>query len=137
MLSVIVQVKRAPHLSRDEFLHYWRDRHATLVTSVPEFMRYVRRYSQYHPMAEANEAFFGGQSEYDGTAILWFDSLDDVSAAFNDPTYLSVIKPDEETFVDLDNCSSTVVEELVMWGGGMLYSLPRREEGEPVVRPFS
>src|SRR5258706_171231 len=101
MLSVVVQVRRAPHLSREEFLAYWRDRHAPLVTSVPEFMRHVARYAQYHPVEGANEAFFGAASDFDGIAILWFNSLDDASAAFSEPEYLARIKPDEESFVDL------------------------------------
>jgi len=126
----------------EEYDDYWRNHHASLITSVPEFMRHCRKYSQFHMLKRSGA---GGSlrefepapgKELDGVTILWFDNEDELRAAFNEPRYLEIVKPDEYVFNDLDSCVGYVTEEVVMWNGGELYNLPRLEEGEPVVRPF-
>ncbi len=47
-----------------------------------------------------------------GIAELWFDDVESMNAAFNEPRYLEIIRPDELKFVDLERCMSFVSEEL-------------------------
>ena len=116
MITMIVFVRRAPHLTRAEFTRYWHDQHAPLVKSVPEFMRHVRKYVQHHyaPGEARAGSLFGDISDYDGVGEIWFDSREAMNKALNEPRYLEAIKPDERKFIDLDGCLSFIAEEHVM-----------------------
>jgi len=48
---------------------------------------------------------------WDGSAEMWFDSLDAMERAFALPCYAERIRPDEERFLDLAGCAALVVEE--------------------------
>lgn len=112
MTTLIVFIKRAPHLSQREFSDYWRNHHAPLIKSVPEFTRHLVSYTQYH-LSERNAAvaqMFGVSGEYDGVAVLAFKGPDDMAQAFAEPRYLEIIRPDEPKFVDLDNGLSFIAE---------------------------
>ena len=114
MVKPIVCAKRKPGIAHEEFAHYWRENHGPLVKSVPEFIRHVRKYVQCHIVSKS--APLGASSEYDGVAELWFDSVDELNSAFNEPRYLEIIRPDELKFADLANCVSFVTEELPIYG---------------------
>jgi hypothetical protein len=43
-----------------------------------------------------------GEPAYDGTAEIWFDSVQDKDAFFSDPDYLAIVAPDERVFADMD-----------------------------------
>ena len=142
MVAIVLTIKRKQGMTFDEYDSYWRNHHAPLITSIPEFMRHCRKYSQFHILAPSGDGSLrefetAPGKELDGVTILWFDSQEDLRKAFNEPRYLEVVKPDEYEFNDLDNCVGYVTEEVVMWNGGELYNLPRIEAGEPVVRPFA
>ncbi len=38
---------------------------------------------------------------FDGTAELWFDTVQDKNAFFSDPDYVKDIQPDERRFADM------------------------------------
>ena len=114
MVKLIVCAKRKTGITHEEFSRYWRQNHGPLVKSVPEFIRHVRKYVQCHIVS--NSAPLGASSDYDGVAELWFDSVDELNKAFNEPRYLEVIRPDELKFADLMNCVSIVTEEIPIHG---------------------
>jgi uncharacterized protein (TIGR02118 family) len=118
MITMIVYVRRKAGLTREEFTRYWRDKHAPLVLSTPEFMQYVRKYVQYHfaPGKAADGSLFGDiANDYDGVGEIWFESREAMNAALNEPRYLEVMRPDEEKFIDLAGCLSFVGDEHVMY----------------------
>jgi uncharacterized protein (TIGR02118 family) len=110
MVKLIVCAKRKPGMTHEEFDHYWRENHGPLVRSVPEFIRHVRKYVQCHIVS--NSVPLGASSDYDGVAELWFDSLDELHQAFNEPRYLEIIRTDELKFADIANSVSLVTEEV-------------------------
>ena len=110
MIKIIINVIRKPGVSFAEFDRYWRERHAEVVKSVPEFTRHVRRYVQCH--LSAQDTPFAASGGYDGVAELWFDDIDSANRAFAEPRYLEVIRPDELKFADLERCVSMLTEEL-------------------------
>lgn len=115
MITLMVMAKRKPGMSRAEYSRYWRNNHGPLVKSVPEFMRHVKSYTQYHiPDAPAGAQIVGGDSEYDGFALLQFDSRETMMQAFNEPKYLEIIRPDEHKFLDWEGCVSVVTDEVPM-----------------------
>ena len=110
MIKYIICATRKAGMTHEEFSVYWRNQHGPLVRSVPEFMPHVRKYVQCHLVGEAVP--LGAAGDYDGVAELWFDSVDELVNAFNEPRYLEIIRPDELKFVDLSKCISFVTEEV-------------------------
>lgn len=110
MVKIIVCAVRKSGMSHDEFDRYWRNQHAAVIKSVPEFTRHVRRYVQCH--LTANDTPFLAAGTYDGVAELWFDDQAAMNAAFVEPRYLEVIRADEVKFVDMERTVSLVTEEL-------------------------
>ena len=115
MITLIVFTVRRPDLNYKEFSEYWIDRHAPLVKSVPEFMRHVRKYVQHH-RASGDELGtpFGNSPDYDGVCEIWFDSRATMKAAFEEPRYLEIIRPDEQLFLDVGRCLSFIGDEHIM-----------------------
>ena len=110
MVKIIVCAVRKPGLSHAQFDSYWREQHAAVIKSVPEFTRHVRRYVQNHRAAE--DTPFLGVGAYDGFAELWFEDMAALNAAFAEPRYLEVIRIDELKFVDMERTVSMVTAEL-------------------------
>jgi hypothetical protein len=79
-------------------------------------MRHVRKYVQYHcdPHGPKGGSPFGGSADYDGVGELWFDSREAMKAAFDEPRYLEVIRPDELEFLDLEKCLVFIADEFVI-----------------------
>ncbi len=113
MVKLVGCLRRKPGMSVAEFQRYWKDVHGPLVRGVPEFFRYVRKYVQGHLVSESVPGFPPPASPpFDGVAEIWFDSVDDIGKAFTELRYLEIIRPDEQRFLDLPNCSICVVEEV-------------------------
>ncbi|HUN99130.1 MAG TPA: EthD domain-containing protein [Bradyrhizobium sp.] len=117
MVKLAICVKRKAGMSAPDFHRYWREVHASVVKSVPEFMRHLRKYVQSHTVSEAVPGFPAEPSQYDGLAELWFDNLEDVGKAFREPRYMEIIRPDEGKFADLAGSTLFVAEEIVMHPG--------------------
>ena len=119
MITMIVFVRRKQGLSREQFSQYWFEQHGPLVKSIPEFMRHVRKYIQYHPATghAATGSLFGDIPGYDGVGEIWYDSREAMNASFQEPAYLEIIKPDELKFIDIAGCLSFIGDERVMFDG--------------------
>lgn len=118
-LSVII--KRRPDLTFEEFDRHWVGPHADLVQSVPEFTRHVRRYVQAHVISDytgdgdsSKLQSQWGTAAFDGIAELWFDSVGDMVAAFNEPKFIEQIAPDDEKFIDQSATQLMVLREADM-----------------------
>ena len=110
MVKLTICAVRKAGLTHEEFDRYWRDTHAEVIKSVPEFTRHVRRYVQCHGVEGSGP--LGGDGGYDGIAELWFDDAAAVERAVSEPRYLEVIRADEHKFVDGERCVSYLSEEL-------------------------
>ncbi|MEU6192218.1 EthD family reductase [Streptomyces sp. NPDC047061] len=74
-VKIVALIKALPDLSREEFLRHWQEEHPAVVWQLPG----LRAYRQ-SPAVEHRRAW-----PFDGMAELWFDSLDDLRAAFDSP----------------------------------------------------
>lgn len=110
MVKLVALLRRRPDLSHDDFLRYWRERHAPLLLGLPDFMRYLKRYVHGRPVGSFAADASGGEP-FDGSAEMVFESLEDLGRAFALPCYLELVRPDEERFLDLARCAALVVEE--------------------------
>ena len=88
MIKLIVVIKRTAAMSHTQFHEYWRTRHALKVRSIPACAKYIRRYIQAHTL---DSEYAAGDPAYDGTAEIWFDSVQDKDAFFSDPDYLASV----------------------------------------------
>ena len=117
MIKLVFCLTRQPHLSREEFQRYWRDRHGPLVRECAKALG-IRRYVQVHTLdTPANEALRRGRGApqaYDGVAELWFESLEALAAAGATPEGKAAgrrLVEDERTFIDLARSPLLVAEE--------------------------
>ena len=120
MIKLTFCLRRAPHLSREEFQRYWREHHAPLMQAAAPALR-IRRYVQSHTLTTAmNESLRRGRGcadEYDGVAELWWDSLEDFTAATASAEGRVAGKQlleDERRFIDLAHSPLWLVEELAV-----------------------
>lgn len=106
-----MQLKKRSEMSVEAFQNHWRTVHAGLVKNNPATLKYVRKYIQCHTMpAEYRQ----GDVAFDGTAELWFDTVQDKDAFFSHPDYLKDIQPDESRFADMTQTVFFVTEEDVV-----------------------
>ena len=89
MVKIIALIKRKPEMSRDDFLRYWQGTHAPFVGALPG----IRRYQQNHALEHRQ------QWPWDGAAEVWFDSVRDVSRAFESPA-ADAMRQDEKNFIE-------------------------------------
>ena len=113
MVKLIVAVRKRPDLSIEAFQRHWREEHARRVRECPATRKYVRRYVQCHTLPAMYE---NGTVAFDGTAELWFDSVEGQMAFFTDPDYLRDVQPDEDRFADMTQTVAFVTEELTVIG---------------------
>ncbi len=117
MIKLTYVLRRRPELSREEFQKYWLENHAPLVASVQEALQ-IRRYIQVHSFADrgADPDNPRGQMQeaHDGVAELWWDSAEEMAAAFQTPAgqeAARLLYEDEAKFIDFSRSSSALAEE--------------------------
>jgi uncharacterized protein (TIGR02118 family) len=109
MVTLFFCARRLPHLSREEFQKYWRERHGPLVKSHAATLR-IHRYVQHHtaldPANDALRASRGGPEAFDGIAELQWQSQEVLAAALDSPEGRAAglaLLEDEKRFIDLAN----------------------------------
>ncbi|MCC5947918.1 MAG: EthD family reductase [Nitriliruptoraceae bacterium] len=90
-VKLIALLKAKPGLSRAEFEKRWVDDHAPLALKFPRLAGYriniaIEEYQEIE-----------GELPYDGTAEMWWDSLEDMQADFNSDE-AAVAVDDADTF---------------------------------------
>ena len=118
VIKLIVVVRRRPGATREQFFSYWHNEHAKLVAGFKDVLR-IRRYVQSHRIAWSPDDAFAetrgwSPSEYDGIAELWWDSLEDMQAAFSTPEGSAAnqaLREDERRFGDVADVITFVTEE--------------------------
>lgn len=113
VVKLTFALRRAPHLSREEFQRYWREQHAPLVEKHKEVLG-IRRYVQVHtldtPANAALRASRGAPPEYDGVAELWLDSAE-IRTTPEAARAGAELLEDERRFIDLESSPLWLSEE--------------------------
>lgn len=117
MVKLVFCLRRLPHLSREEFQHYWLEKHAPLVRKHAKTLR-IRRVVQVHtlddPINDALRQSRAGPEPYDGVAENWFDSLEDLAAAVASPEGQEAVRElleDERRFIDWERSPVWIAQE--------------------------
>jgi len=123
MLKIVICMKRRPEMSRAEFLRYWKEDHAKVVTEVASAMgmrRNVHNHTITTPIDERIRRGRGAEmDDYDGVAESWFDSLDALVAATSSDEGRRAaqrLAEDEARFIDFSRSRIFFVEEHVVVG---------------------
>jgi uncharacterized protein (TIGR02118 family) len=123
MIKLVFTLRRRDGMTREEFQRYWREHHAPLVKRHADTLR-IRRYVQTHAretgLDEALATSRGGEpGVYDGVAELWWDSLEDLVAAYSTEAGQAAaaeLVEDEQRFIDLPRSPLWLGEEHVVVG---------------------
>ena len=118
MIKLVFTLRRREGMTREEFQHYWREEHAPLVARHAETLR-IRRYVQVHARETALDAALAASrgaepGVYDGVAELWWDSLEDLMAAYSSEAGQAAgaeLLEDEAKFIDLPRSPLWLGEE--------------------------
>ena len=122
MIKITFCLHRLPHLSREEFQAYWREKHAPLVASHAKTLgikRYVQSHALTHDFNSVMQASREAPEMYDGIAELWFDSWDALFKAGENPGNAeagAALLEDERKFIDLSRSPLWFNEEHVIVG---------------------
>jgi uncharacterized protein (TIGR02118 family) len=121
MIKLVFTLRRREDMTRGEFQRYWRERHAPLVKRHADAL-HIRRYVQVHACdTDLDEAVAGARGSeprfYDGVAELWWDSLEELVAAFSSDAGQVAgreLLEDEKRFIDLPRSPLWFGEENVV-----------------------
>jgi uncharacterized protein (TIGR02118 family) len=117
MTKLVFCLRRLPHLSREEFQRYWRERHGPLVRSHAATLgirRYVQTHTLEHPLNAALAASRAAPEPFDGVAELWWDDAGALAAATSTPEGQAAgaaLLEDERRFIDHARSPIFVAEE--------------------------
>jgi uncharacterized protein (TIGR02118 family) len=124
VVKVVMALRRRADVPTEEFHRYWREEHGPLACGLLGPLN-LRRYVQTHTLGtdlNAQLAAARGTVEaFDGVAELWWDSLDDLVAAFGSEDGLRAnaqLAEDEARFIDLERSSLFLTEEQVLFEKG-------------------
>src|SRR5437016_2714668 len=122
MIKLTFAVRRRDDVAPAEFHRYWRDEHGPLVRSFQTVLG-IRRYVQVHrvdgPFNDALRVSRNALEPFDGTAELWWDSIDVLAAASSSEQGIAAgqaLLEDEARFIDLRGSSLWLGEEVEIIG---------------------
>ena len=122
MIKLVFCIRRLPHLTLEEFSHYWSGVHAKIGMDAGAALpvhRYVQTHRLERPENELLRAARGADEPYDGVAELWWKSEAEMTAALESPEGRKLGKAlleDERNFIDLERSSVFLAEERVFVG---------------------
>ena len=100
-------VSRPKDRPLEDFRRYWREVHGPIAAKIPT----LRRYEQNHATPASYAG--GGQPAFDGLAITWFASTDDMRAGARTPEYAAT-RADEKNFLPLGELPIIIAREHVI-----------------------
>lgn len=104
MINRFVFIERKADISLDAFRRHWRQVHAPIAAQLPR----LRQYIQFDEAGESERRHLpGSKVAIDGIALLAFDTIQDVEAAFT-PQLVDALVSDEKHFIGKLELVSTV-----------------------------
>ncbi|MGZ5940092.1 MAG: EthD domain-containing protein [Rhizomicrobium sp.] len=117
MIKLVYVITRRADLSPAQFYEHWLKSHAPLVAQQAKSL-HLRKYVQSHlvddPANEGMRAVRGMLPPVDGITEVWWDSLDDLVAAYETPEGAAsgrILSEDEARFIDFAKSQVFLTEE--------------------------
>jgi hypothetical protein len=124
MLKITYNMRRLPHLSREEFQTYYRKNHTRVLQPDQVEQLGMRRYVQLHALSEDQCAKLdngrGGDDSFDAVAEIWLDDYDFYLKNWwsdKGQEALKALMDDEQNFIDWSRSVMTCYRELVFVDG--------------------
>ena len=117
MIKLVYVITRRPDLSPQAFRDHWLNSHAPLVAAQAKALhlrKYVQSHLIDHPANEGMRAVRGMLPAVDGVTEVWWDSLEDLQAAYATPEGAAsgkILAEDEARFIDFANSQVFMTEE--------------------------
>ena len=109
VIKLICMVKRRPGMEIDDFHRHWRTVHSPLNCDTPSIAKYFVRYERNH--RNRHDYDREGASDFDGTAVEWYPSVQSFYEMIGEPAYRELIAPDEDRFLDRDHLEWLLTEK--------------------------
>jgi hypothetical protein len=117
MIKCMLLMRRAPHLSHEDFIAHWAGRHADLALSHADgVVRYAQNHARSHPIVQATAEVRGcAIGDYDGVAEAWYESFEALieAGAHLPEGFAEAVLADEREFIDLARSTIWFGEEIV------------------------
>lgn len=110
-VKLLIPLRRNHSLSPEQFQAYWRDEHGKKALGDPGFSLYLRRYVQHSVLPETIRSATGHRG-YDGIGEFWFDTIEDLVAAYAQPSFDEEHLPDLRRFVVDPPSPGLVIDEI-------------------------
>lgn len=107
VVKIVWMLKRAEHLSQEEFERWWLDHHVPIARTAPGLRRYVVNLPRPDDLAGRP----ADESEWDGVAEQWFDDDEALNAAYSRPVAADVRA---DTMAHVSRLERLIVRELVI-----------------------
>ena len=117
MIKLVYVITRRADLSAEGFHDYWLNRHGPLVAAQARALRlrkYVQSHLIEHPANEGLRAVRGMLGPVDGITEVWWDSVEDLHAAYATAEGAAsgkILVEDEEKFIDFANSQVFLTRE--------------------------
>ena len=121
MIKLVYVITRRADISEERFHDYWLNTHGPLVAKQAKALRlrkYVQSHLFEHPSNEGMRAVRGMLPPVDGITEVWWDSLEDMQAAYATPEGAAagrVLGEDEAKFIDFSKSQVFMTEEHVIF----------------------
>ena len=117
MIKLVICLCRRADITREELQDYWPNKHGPFFQENAGAMR-AKRYVQGHtldtPLNEGMRRSRGMLPEYDGVAVVWFESEENLMEAMASPEGQKLgaaLLEDEGNFIDHARSSAFLVRE--------------------------
>jgi uncharacterized protein (TIGR02118 family) len=105
MVKIVWLLKKAPHLTDDQFVDWWLNSHAPHARQAPGLRRYVVNIGRDDTLAGKPAT----DCEWDGVAEQWFDDDDALNAAYSRPVSAEIRK---DTMAHVARLERIIVREI-------------------------
>jgi EthD domain len=110
-VKLLLLLRRHHGLSFEQFQAYWRDQHGKMALRDPHFSQYLRRYVQHLVLPDTIRSATGHRG-YDGIGEFWFDTTDELVAAYAQQSFNGEHLPDLRRFVHNPPSPVLVIDEV-------------------------
>jgi hypothetical protein len=112
MIKLTLGVSRRADWSREEWLTHYTERHGPLAAGLKIFGSHTLKYVQNYAQTVDESAGLANHASWiDGVSELWFRDVEALRSAYADPGYMSLVRPDELSFCDLNSIMGGVGRE--------------------------
>jgi hypothetical protein len=112
MVKFSIFLRKRIGMTHEEFVDYHKNNHAKLFISLEVVKQHVVKYVQSHALPVVIPGF--PEMYYDGITEIWFNDEASIAKVFGAEAYLSLVRPDEEKFIAMDECGFLITKEHVV-----------------------